>query len=213
MFTHKTSRDDRLRRGEHRHVSLHHVLQEQKERSSASSSPGFPCIWIKTLHISPRCKDIVITLAHKQIMFIQICICIYREREKFSRVRVILCIYIYICIKEKEWQRGRGCYFVRVSFDVVDSEGRWLSRHLFSKEKRSNWWFGWILFTKQGRNASDRGMNLFKLIGSWTERRTYRWSNDTFFLFFGSIDFDVFLSRFTLSAWIDHRFEFLCLPF
>lgn len=25
--------------------------------TSASSSPGFPCIWIKTLHISPRCKD------------------------------------------------------------------------------------------------------------------------------------------------------------
>lgn len=104
MFTHKTSRDDRLRRGEHRHVSLHHVLQEQKERSSASSSPGFPCIWIKTLHISPRCKDIVITLAHKQIMFIQICICIYREREKFSRVRVILCIYIYVSKRRS----GRG---------------------------------------------------------------------------------------------------------
>lgn len=48
-------------RTNHVSLSLRRVLQEQKERSAGPRRhprrPGFPCIWIKTLHISPRCKD------------------------------------------------------------------------------------------------------------------------------------------------------------
>lgn len=119
VFIYKTGPDRR----EHLGTFLH---GKNKRSNWPRRHPrvGFPCIWIKTLHISPcQGAGYVILLARKQIMFIQ-------ERIHSNR-RGPLCARVYTS-EDITGMRGTDIHLQSGRWCV--SQGRWSTPRLHENE-------------------------------------------------------------------------------